>query len=1473
MVTQPWPCHGTVADVSDDFDIVADVVNLVWSGALLATNRTATALEVSVCVAGAFTVDVGLPTSMAYFSSAVETVGLPMVLAPFVGRGDSGVAGLPAGVLKALVNAVVKELRAQFQAASFAVTNGEEKWLLPFRVHPLVEAAKTPAAPEVVRLSVTVPKVLAPKDLWESFKDQPGAQLKSWCERVCPAALRQSFSWRETTLSQKGRSVVVLQGLAVVDKTKAEGLLDCSGQGGVFFCTDKASVQKKVQVKWMQSTEAETMPAYLKRVQDEARKSGLSIAWRVGDPVQLGLRCKPGTGSATPGVTAAWRVRKVPASWTEEDLLEALASAGWHELSVTKRPRPVGTCDSDMPVDAEVKRKLCFSLRIIGKCKGFRLSSLLRSLSLREKPLVRMRKRQWWLRLKNTDVLEGQEFLRHTGLTTAQVDELVGCNDPPTARQQAWAAMSAKAKAKANKRKPRTTQGGGPRKRPASRLSSAQSAKHRLGGHRAERVGEAKHPGPGAGLLSGSASALSFLCLNTGGAVAAWTYVREHLAHDRRDVVCLQETGMSSSEADGFLRTASRSGYSGYSQGSDGAHGRAGGVITLVRKTIPQRPSWGGNMSDAEVLGVWVGGWMVVNMYAHPHEHGPSQAGTLLLDLFIADKIPPQQPWVLMGHHNELPSDPSVMGVARALGREYHGTGQPTRWEGRREIDWIACNRPDAVSSVSFGSDRISDHKDLRFQLAAAYTPVRVGVLPRTGRPPEVTTDQWRAALASAWAASPQVGALHSSLRRGCTDVQKLWDEFQRALRQTFVLAFQSVQVQPPPAAKLQAKGGRATVSWENQACNGPRLNPGLLKLNLMLMRTASVVEGAQAIYDYWQNFWRRLDRTRPALQARTAALLATVPSPETAVVFPLPRADALQRRARRSTGSGSPDGWLGSELKHLPLPVFETFAQLADVWVSAGSVPAQFTEARMICIPKTVTDRVCDTASTRPNTVMSTWWRLWVSTLYHSDAIQTWMRSVLLPEIAAINGEDLYVTLLRVFEQLAEQGMVLALDFTKAFDALDARVTIEMLRKLKWPPDLLRVFSSVWMQLARYIQFQHHCHPEPLVAGVQPQGDPLGPLIMALWAQAGLLSVRGLTQAQSAQTTVYVDDRTIVAREARVLSLQEQSWAQWSASVGLLEHPAKTEATAITAALTRSLAEPVLWTLMRGTAPAALNAWLIDRGWLLAGPWRWSHPFAGLRLDLTAGRGPMTQKALKDRTFDLWQAGGQGLRNLNWPDLRRLREVREWLTFVQLQMWADPCESKTLNLSLVCTQQTCEQGWACIVLSWLLVCWLVTFISNGNTAIESASADKELATVKYERKKKSQVETLRKIFEELDSSSADNISIKDVETAMSRGRLSNFLESMGISTEDVWTFFMLIDANENGLLDLDEFVSGCMQLNGPARSIQLAKMSYENKVTRREIRNIMEELKQVSEQVSGVGVSPQVMEGRRKRAMLSEAF
>ena len=40
----------------------------------------------------------------------------------------------------------------------------------------------------------------------------------------------------------------------------------------------------------------------------------------------------------------------------------------------------------------------------------------------------------------------------------------------------------------------------------------------------------------------------------------------------------------------------------------------------------------------------------------------------------------------------------------------------------------------------------------------------------------------------------------------------------------------------------------------------------------------------------------------------------------------------------------------------------------------------------------------------------------------------------------------------------------------------------------------------------------------------------------------------------------------------------------------------------------------------------------------------------------------------------------------------------------------------------------------------------------------------------------------------------------------------------------------MVIDADQNGLIDIDEFVTGCQQLHGPAKSIQMARMSHENK-------------------------------------------
>eukprot|EP00434_Breviolum_minutum_P024177 symbB.v1.2.021343.t1/scaffold1836.1/size99329/14 len=52
----------------------------------------------------------------------------------------------------------------------------------------------------------------------------------------------------------------------------------------------------------------------------------------------------------------------------------------------------------------------------------------------------------------------------------------------------------------------------------------------------------------------------------------------------------------------------------------------------------------------------------------------------------------------------------------------------------------------------------------------------------------------------------------------------------------------------------------------------------------------------------------------------------------------------------------------------------------------------------------------------------------------------------------------------------------------------------------------------------------------------------------------------------------------------------------------------------------------------------------------------------------------------------------------------------------------------------------------------------------------------------------------------------------------------------------------VLLDVDKNGVIDLDEFVNGCMQLHGPAKSLQMAKMGYENKLTRQALTYLIKE-------------------------------
>ncbi|CAK9020491.1 unnamed protein product [Durusdinium trenchii] len=164
--------------------------------------------------------------------------------------------------------------------------------------------------------------------------------------------------------------------------------------------------------------------------------------------------------------------------------------------------------------------------------------------------------------------------------------------------------------------------------------------------------------------------------------------------------------------------------------------------------------------------------------------------------------------------------------------------------------------------------------------------------------------------------------------------------------------------------------------------------------------------------------------------------------------------------------------------------------------------------------------------------------------------------------------------------------------------------------------------------------------------------------------------------------------------------------------------------------------------------------------------------------------------------------------------------------------------------------------GWFAMVCHIIFITIAVLAVVNVvtgvfcTTAMESAAADKEIATMKQLQKKNAQLQDLRDAFAEIVDSESNTVNIEDFSKAMSSARFRHFLESMSISTTDIDILFTIIDTDQSGLIDLEEFVQGCLQLHGPAKSLQLARMSFENKITRKAMKSMASSLLQLEEQL-----------------------
>lgn len=137
-------------------------------------------------------------------------------------------------------------------------------------------------------------------------------------------------------------------------------------------------------------------------------------------------------------------------------------------------------------------------------------------------------------------------------------------------------------------------------------------------------------------------------------------------------------------------------------------------------------------------------------------------------------------------------------------------------------------------------------------------------------------------------------------------------------------------------------------------------------------------------------------------------------------------------------------------------------------------------------------------------------------------------------------------------------------------------------------------------------------------------------------------------------------------------------------------------------------------------------------------------------------------------------------------------------------------------------------------------------------SAIETAQQNEDLVIQTQIANKKVYVDRIKRLFKDMDIDQSGDITIREFEKHLGSDSVQAYFASLDLDTSDAWTLFKLLDSDEGNAIDVEEFIMGCLRLKGTAKSIDIAKMSCENKFMMKKLGTFMKfvelELESVAE-------------------------
>eukprot|EP00929_Paragymnodinium_shiwhaense_P063477 TRINITY_DN31702_c0_g1_i1.p1 TRINITY_DN31702_c0_g1~~TRINITY_DN31702_c0_g1_i1.p1 ORF type:complete len:728 (+),score=151.65 TRINITY_DN31702_c0_g1_i1:36-2186(+) len=141
-------------------------------------------------------------------------------------------------------------------------------------------------------------------------------------------------------------------------------------------------------------------------------------------------------------------------------------------------------------------------------------------------------------------------------------------------------------------------------------------------------------------------------------------------------------------------------------------------------------------------------------------------------------------------------------------------------------------------------------------------------------------------------------------------------------------------------------------------------------------------------------------------------------------------------------------------------------------------------------------------------------------------------------------------------------------------------------------------------------------------------------------------------------------------------------------------------------------------------------------------------------------------------------------------------------------------------------------------------------------SAMEAARLDTELQAQQYLENRDGYMRKIRELFKGMDEDASGLITFDEMQEHLTSDQAVKFFATLDLQIQDVWELFKLLDRDGTASIDIDEFVLGCMRLRGGAKSLDIAKLSYDNKLFRR---RVMKSLKHLEDKITALfeGESP----------------